>query len=50
MLRPAKSTDELQMRGFWRQWHANMQGLSKTNVQDAPAMEAEAELALATDD
>ncbi len=52
MLRPAKSTDELQMRGFWRQWHANMQGLSKTNVQDGPAGEpvAEAELALATDD
>ena len=35
MLRPDPQwTDELQMRGFWRQWHANMQGLSKTNVQD----------------
>ena len=50
MLRPAKSTDELQMRGFWRQWHANMQGFSKANVQDAPVEELEAELALATDD
>ncbi|MCY4417493.1 MAG: aromatic ring-hydroxylating dioxygenase subunit alpha [Chloroflexi bacterium] len=50
MLRPARSTDELQMRGFWRQWHANMQGLSKTNVQDAPVEEMEPELALATDD
>ncbi len=35
MLSPApQSSDELQMRGFWRQWHANMQGLSKANVQD----------------
>ena len=50
MLRPAKSTDELQMRGFWRQWHANMQGLSHTNVQDTPVEEAEAALALANDD
>ena len=51
MLRPAKSTDELQMRGFWRQWHANMQGFTHTNVQDGPAVEveAEAELALASD-
>ena len=42
MLRPAQSVDELQMRGFWRQWHANMQGLSKTNVQDGPPTEANA--------
>ena len=35
MLKPAPGTaDELQMRGFWRQWHAHMQGLSKTDVQD----------------
>ena len=35
MLRPTPHTsDELQMRGFWRQWHANMLGLSKTDVQD----------------
>ena len=34
MLRPVpEGTDELQMRGFWRQWHAHMQGFSKTNVQ-----------------
>ncbi len=49
MLKSApQSTDELQMRGFWRQWHANMQGLSHTNVQDGESVEAEA--ALATDD
>ncbi len=34
MLRPALMDDEIQMRGFWRQWHANMQGLGKVNVQD----------------
>ena len=35
MLKPAPgTTDELQMRGFWRQWHANMQGRRQTNVQD----------------
>ena len=50
MLSPAKSTDELQMRGFWRQWHANMQGLSHTDVQDGPVTETEAVPALATDD
>ena len=50
MLNPAKSTDELQMRGFWRQWHANMQELSHTDVQDGPVTETEAVPALATDD
>ena len=51
MLRPAPlSTDELQMRGFWRQWHANMQGLSKTNVQDRQPAEMEAAVASGTDD
>ena len=50
MLRPALSTDELQMRGFWRQWHANMQGRSHTDVQDGPVTETEAVAALATDD
>ena len=50
MLSPAKSTDELQMRGFWRQWHANMQGLSHTDVQDGPVTETEAVVALASDD
>ena len=35
MLRPVpQGTDELQLRGFWRQWHANMQGLKYTDVQD----------------
>ena len=51
MLRPSPySSDELQMRGFWRQWHANMQGLSHTDVQDGRPVEREAEVALATDD
>ena len=36
MLNPAPgTTDELQIRGFWRQWHANMQGRRQANVQDA---------------
>ena len=35
MLNPTPGTsDELQMRGFWRQWHAHMQGLSDVDVQD----------------
>ena len=37
MLKPSPGTsDELQMRGFWRQWQAQMQGFSKANVQDGP--------------
>ena len=36
------SADELQMRGFWRQWHAHMQGRSETDVQDAPPAESQA--------
>ena len=49
MLKPEPgSSDELQMRGFWRQWHAHMQGLNHANVQDGQPLEAEA--ALATDD
>ena len=51
MLRPDPlSTDELQMRGFWRQWHAHMQGLGKTNVQDRQPTEMEAAVASGTDD
>ena len=49
MLKPEPgSSDELQMRGFWRQWHAHMQGLNHANVQDGQPLQAEA--ALATDD
>ena len=49
MLSPGPlSTDELQMRGFWRQWHANMQGLTHTDVQDGQPLEAEP--AMASDD
>ncbi|MDE2861485.1 MAG: aromatic ring-hydroxylating dioxygenase subunit alpha [Chloroflexota bacterium] len=36
-----EGTGELQMRGFWRQWHANMQGFSKTNVQDREPADSE---------
>ena len=51
MLKPTPGTsDELQMRGFWRQWHAHMQGLSKTDVQDRPPTEIEAAVASVTDD
>lgn len=43
MLRTAPGTaDELQMRGFWRQWHANMQGRGRTNVQDREPAESDA--------
>ena len=51
MLRSTPQTaDELQMRGFWRQWHANMQGLSKTNVQDGEPPKSNAIVASAADD
>ncbi|MDE0350305.1 MAG: p-cumate dioxygenase, partial [Gammaproteobacteria bacterium] len=43
MLNPAPgTTDELQIRGFWRQWHAHLQGRSQANVQDREPGEAEA--------
>lgn len=38
MLTPCPGTaDELQIRGFWRQWHANMQDLNTADVQDGRA-------------
>ena len=44
MLKPCPGTsDELQMRGFWRQWHANMQGRNTTNVQDGQPAELQAD-------
>ena len=51
MLKPEPGTsDELQMRGFWRQWHAHMQGLSTADVQDGQPIEfADAALAGAND-
>jgi len=46
MLKPTPGTaDELQMRGFWRQWHAHMQGLSKPDVQDGLPTAREAAVA-----
>ena len=41
MHRSARSDDELQMRGFWRQWHAHMQGLARADVQDGPHLNQE---------
>ena len=36
MFKPCPATtDEIQMRGFWRQWCADMQGLGETDGQDA---------------
>ena len=50
MLKPAPGTsDELQMRGFWRQWHAHMQGLNKADVQDGRFTETEAAVLSGTD-
>lgn len=50
MLRPALTTDELQMRGFWRQWHAHMQGLPTADVQDGWQAQAEEAMPSLTDD
>ena len=50
MLSPSPNTsDELQMRGFWRQWHAHMLGLSKADVQDGPFNGTETTAASGTD-
>ena len=51
MLLPSpRTSDELQMRGFWRQWHAHIQGLSHTDVQDAKSDETEAASLSVADD
>ena len=35
MLRPVpQGTDELQMRGFWRQWHGHLMGLDRVETAD----------------
>ena len=45
MLKASPGTsDELQMRGFWRQWHANMQGVRQAYVQDGQPEESKSEL------
>ena len=50
MLIPSpRSSDELQMRGFWRQWHVHMQGLNKADVQDGRFTETEAAVLSGTD-
>ena len=37
MLKPCPgTTEELQMRAFWRQWHAHIRGLGDTDGRDAP--------------
>ena len=51
MLRPVpQGTDELQLRGFWRQWHANMQGLKYTDVQDGESPVSETAMVSGTGD
>jgi p-cumate 2,3-dioxygenase alpha subunit len=39
MLRPAQMDDELQMRCFWRQWNAQMEGRVIDDWSDAPVRE-----------
>lgn len=41
MLREAKMDDELQMRTFWREWQAKMDGSVRTGWDDAPPADAE---------
>jgi p-cumate 2,3-dioxygenase alpha subunit len=36
MHRQAINQDELQMRAFWRQWHADMQGIPRKDVSEGP--------------
>lgn len=43
--RPQRSDDEIQMRGFWRQWHALMQGRASAERVADPAFPAAAEAA-----
>ena len=33
-LRDPQAVDELQMRGFWRRWHADLMGLAEANTSD----------------
>ena len=40
MHREAQATDELQMRGFWRQWHGHLMGLDKVETADRIALAA----------
>lgn len=42
MHREAQAVDELQMRGFWRQWHGDMLGLDHINVEDKAAVTTDA--------
>lgn len=37
---PKRSDDEIQMRGFWRQWHAMMQGQASAQCNGDPALPA----------
>jgi p-cumate 2,3-dioxygenase subunit alpha len=41
MLREATTTDELHIRGFWRQWHALMTGREISDWGDRPVVAAE---------
>ncbi len=37
MHREPRSTDELQMRGFWRRWHGHMMGADQVRTADRMA-------------
>ena len=50
MHRDAQATDELQMRGFWRQWHGHLMGLGKVEVQDQKPERQSAAAAAGDDD
>jgi hypothetical protein len=43
MHRQAINQDELQMRAFWRQWHADMQGIARKEVHEGPLPSAGSE-------
>ena len=45
-----RSVHELQMRGFWRRWHADMLGLGKVDTGDRPVEQVELAAAASDDD
>ena len=50
MHRDAQASDELQMRGFWRQWHGGMMELGNVEVQDKKTEKQSAAVAAGDDD
>ncbi len=45
-----RAVDELQMRGFWRQWHGHMMGSGNVEVQDKKPEKQNAAAAAGNDD